>query len=62
MSLYFQFVPGASGENSNQFYQNPEVKTSFVSEKAVVRELRLPDYIVYDVVTDKGITYVYKTK
>ncbi|MDT0645145.1 glycoside hydrolase family 95 protein [Zunongwangia sp. F260] len=55
-------LPKASGENPNQFYQNPEIKTPLVSEKAAVDEPNLPDYHIYDVATEKGTAYIFKTK
>ena len=52
----------ASGENTNVFYQNPKIKDPLVSKEAYPKPLNLPKYYVYDIATQKGGVYEFKTK
>ncbi|MEL0455843.1 glycoside hydrolase family 95 protein [Flavobacteriaceae bacterium SZ-1-7] len=47
----------ASGENDNEFYRTPKIKTPLISSEANIKPLQLPEYHVYDVSTEKGKTY-----
>ncbi|WP_370479131.1 glycoside hydrolase family 95 protein [Tamlana flava] len=49
----------ASGENENEFYQTPDIKTPLISSEANIKPLQLPEYHIYDVSTEKGKTYEF---
>lgn len=55
-------LPKATGENPNEFYQNPDIKEPLVSLKAEVNPPDLPEYNLYDVKTEKGKTYVFNAR
>lgn len=55
-------LPKAQGSNPNKFYQNPEIKEPLISEKANINSPGLPSYNLYDIKTEKGATYIFKTK
>ncbi|MEL4307026.1 glycosyl hydrolase family 95 catalytic domain-containing protein [Joostella sp. CR20] len=54
-------LPKAVGENKNIFYQNPPIKEVLVSEKAQFENLENGSFYVYDIQTEKGASYVFKT-
>ncbi|MDT0688906.1 glycoside hydrolase family 95 protein [Salegentibacter sp. F188] len=55
-------LPRALQENSNKYYQNPRIKMPIISENAQVELPELPEYNIYDVQTEKGKSYTFKTK
>jgi alpha-L-fucosidase 2 len=47
----------AEGNNSNLFYQLPEIKQPIVSPAATINQFELPDSYLYDIQTIKGEEY-----
>ncbi|MFL1013456.1 glycoside hydrolase family 95 protein [Flavisericum labens] len=52
----------ASGENENTFYQTPDIKIPLISDKAEVKPLKLPEFNIYDIKTEKGQIYEFHVK
>lgn len=49
----------ATGKNPNPFYQTEEMPAPIVSEKATIKPLELKTTQLYDVPTQKGVTYTF---
>lgn len=49
----------AEGENSNEFYQVPEIKQALISPVANLNIIELPDTYLYDIHTEKGQEYTF---
>jgi alpha-L-fucosidase 2 len=49
----------AKGENPNVFYQIDKVKTPIISEKAKLNKPKIPETILYDFVTEAGMSYTF---
>ncbi|MCX2680005.1 glycoside hydrolase family 95 protein [Galbibacter sp. EGI 63066] len=52
----------AKGENPNQYYNVPTIKSPIVSSKAKKNTLKLPEYKLYDVETEAAKEYVFKVQ
>ena len=52
----------AEGENSNPFYQIPEIKKPLVSEVATLNDFVLPKTYLYDLQTESGRIYSFVSK
>ena len=51
-------LKSAKGENPNPFYQTPEIKELFISNKAVLKDVKLRDTFTYDIETKPGEKYI----
>jgi alpha-L-fucosidase 2 len=49
----------AEGENSNSFYQVPEIKQPLISPAASLNKIQLPQTTLYDIQTEKGQEYTF---
>lgn len=49
----------ATGKNPNPFYQTEEMPAPIISEKATIKPLELKTTQLYDVPTQKGVTYTF---
>ncbi|WP_242082401.1 glycosyl hydrolase family 95 catalytic domain-containing protein [Aestuariivivens sediminis] len=49
----------ASGNNNNIYFQTPEIKPPLISTRATLSELKLPIFKIYDIPTEKGMSYVF---
>lgn len=49
----------ANGNNSNPFYQTPDTKQPIVSEAATLNPFELPEFYVYDILTNPGNEYQF---
>ena len=49
----------AQGDNSNDFYQKPVIKSALISSEAKLNAFELPEYYVYDIETKAGGEYVF---
>lgn len=48
----------AKGKNRNPFYQTPEIKKPIISDKAILKDLKLKNTFEYDVKTKQGERYI----
>jgi alpha-L-fucosidase 2 len=48
----------AKGENTNPFYQLPEIRKPLISGKAKLNTVQIGNSFVYDVSTTPGTTYI----
>lgn len=49
----------AEGENQNPFYQTSEIKDPLISDKAVLKNVKIKDTFLYDIITEPGEKYVF---
>ncbi|OGU36381.1 MAG: hypothetical protein A2068_07845 [Ignavibacteria bacterium GWB2_35_6b] len=52
----------AKGENSNPFYQVPDIKAPIVSPKANLKTVELKNIYLYDIQTEPGQKYIVKER
>jgi alpha-L-fucosidase 2 len=48
----------AKGENQNPFYQTPEIKKPLISDKAILKNIKLRNTFIYDIETKSGEKYI----
>jgi alpha-L-fucosidase 2 len=49
----------AKDKNPNPFYQTPEIKKPIISNKAVLKDVKLKDTFIYDIETQSGEKYIF---
>jgi alpha-L-fucosidase 2 len=47
------------GENSNPFYQVPQIKKALISAKAKLETVKLRNTFLYDIKTKPGVGYTF---
>ncbi len=52
----------AQGENMNEYYQVNAIKAPLISDKADLTESTVPATNDFDLLTEKGKTYIYEVK